>query len=292
MLSFAPYFYRNILASEGGPIEHIDAGAFPIMNRPSFQASAYLSSDLLKKKSANVIYGSADGTGSSENQVVAEHMAVSEALERWAYRTVHVSSDRARFGFDVDRTSNGMAAYPGFKWQARRRAKMEALERWALVGWWDGQLPSTLHRAPYPDVGMVRIDHGQADGEVVVLYHQAPAGFVAYGHASGSNIATACARAVVELARCEFVLARHRARGNIQPITDPYERRCIHFSTPEGHREFLAKANSNVLKTARWRTVFDGEIEGPWSRWAKVWRHCVEPPTLAFLNKAENFFLW
>ena len=54
-----------------------------------------------------------------------------------------------------------MAASPGFKWQARGRAYFEALERWALIGWWDGRLKASVTQAPYPNVGLVRIEHGQ-----------------------------------------------------------------------------------------------------------------------------------
>jgi hypothetical protein len=293
MISFAPYLYRRIYAEHGGPIEKIQSGEFPIFSDKSYQASAYLRPELGREKSKSVVYGVADGTGSAPSPYIAQHMAISEALERWAHAEVHRSGEKNRYGFNVDRTSSGMAAFPGFKWQARKRARMEALERFALNGWWDGRFESTTQRAPYPNVGVVRIKHQQDFGEVVVLYHKAPTGFVAYGHAAGSNLASAISRAAIELVRCEYVIARYRARGGLAPITDHLERRCLHFSTPEGHTEFLERVYSKPTKPSPvWRTIFDGEIRGPWSNFATVWRHCVEMPSYAFLDRTDNCFFW
>jgi hypothetical protein len=39
-------------------------------------------------------------------------------------------------------------------------------------------------------------------------------------------------------------------------------------------------------------SAFDGEIPGPWSRWATVWRHAVVMPTDEYLNPHSNFFFW
>ena len=293
MLSLASLRYRDIWSEDGGPVAQIQTGLLPIFDRPMTQANVYLRPELIADRPRHVIYGSADGTGSSENAAVARHMAVSEALERWAFYATHNSSERARYAFDHDRTSNGMAAFPGFKWQARRRARFEALERFALVGWWDGRFPSTVARAPYPEVGLVRIDHGMEWGEVVLLYHKTAAGFTAYGHAAGSNLATATSRAAIELVRCAYVIAQYRARGALTPVTDHLEQRCLHYSSPEGHAEFLERLQTKPDKPrSAWRTLFDGEIPGPWSRWATVWRHCVEMPTYDFLNRRQNFFFW
>lgn len=293
MLSLAPYYFRTVFSDQGGPVARVHSGQFPVFDHPSYQASAFLKPELTCEKNRLVMFGSADGTGSSETPSVAQHKAISEALERWAYHETHRSGERKKFGFDLDRTSNGMAAYPGFAWQARRRARFEALERFALIGWWDRQFPCSNHRAPYPDVGMLRIHHGQSFGEVVLLYHRAPSGFMAYGYAAGSTLTSAASRAVVELVRCEYVISRHRARGSITPVKDHMERRCLYFSTPEGHAQFLERVYTKPTKTPTpWIPLFDGEIPGPWSKWAKVWRHSVVMPTYDFLDQGSNFFFW
>jgi hypothetical protein len=291
MLSFAPYLYKDVFSARGGPIDKVDAGKVQMTHHPEYLANAYLRSDLASK-SKHTIYGNTDGSGSSDNPAVAQHMAISEALERWAFRQTLNSEKARKFFFHIDPSSNGMAAFPGFKWQARRRARFEALERWAIIGWWDGSLKGRVSEAPYPGVGMVRIEHEQ-DGEVVILFHKSEGGHVAYGHAGGSTLVSAAARAAIELARSEFVLTQYRARGGLAKITNFYEQRCLHFSTPEGHSEFLRKAYSAPSKPAPpWRLLYDGEVPGPWAKYAAVWRHVVQMPSYAFLDARETVFLW
>ena len=291
MLSFAPHLYRDVLTARGGPIAKVDAAKVEKTNHPAFLANAYLRADLASP-SNHVIYSNTDGSGSADNRAVAQHMAISEALERWACRQTLNSGDARKYFFHLDPSSNGMAAFPGFKWQARRRARFEALERWAMIGWWDGSLKGQVSQAPYPDVGMVRIEHDQP-GEVVVLFHKSSGGHVAYGHAAGRTLISAAAKAAIELGRSEYVLAKYRARGAMAKITNFYEERCLHFSTPEGHSQFLRKAYAVPSKpTPAWRVLFDGEVAGPWSKYATVWRQVVQMPTYAFFDRQESFFLW
>lgn len=288
MFSLAPLLYRGIFSEAGGPIAAVEASEFPVFEKNAYQAAAFLKPELAAGRSGQV----ADGAAFAESPGAARDLAISEALELWAFRETRRASG-GRYGFAHDRSSNGMAAYPGFKWQARRSARFAALERYALVGWWDRRLPATVHQAPYPDVGMVRIQHGQDFGEVVILYHRAPTGFVAYGHAAGSTLATATSRAAVQLVRSEFGISRHRACGAISPPADYFERRCLYFSTPEGHAEFVERLGAAADRPRpRWNVLFDGEIPGPWSRWTKVWRHCVAMPTYSFLDTRTNFFYW
>ncbi len=293
MLTLAPLLYRGIFAERGGPIAEVETSRVPVFDRSSFEATAYLKRDLGGKRDDRGAAGTMDGMGSSENAAEAQNIAISEALERWAFRETLQSGSAAKYGFDHDRTSIGMAAFPGFKWQARRRARLEALERFAVVGWWDRQIPATVHRSPYPDVGMVRIRHNQTFGEVVLLYHQAPTGFVAYGHAAGSTLATATSRAAVRLVQSQYRIARHRARGGITPRIDRYEQRCLHYSGAEGHAEFQERLKTGEQGRApAWKPIFDGEIPGRWSHWTTVWRYCVEMPTYDFLDTRRRFFFW
>jgi hypothetical protein len=293
MLSFAPIRYQSVLAEQGGPIARISVSTLPIFDRVTHQADAFLNPALSEGKPRYAFSGSADGTGSSGNPASAQHIAVSEALERWAYFATCNSGDARKYGFNCDSTSNGMAAFPGFRWQARRRARFEALERFALISWWDRRFPATVTRTSYPDVGLVHVHHNAGFGEVVILYHKAPTGFVAYGHGAGSTLASATSRAAVELIRCEQVIARHRARGALEQVTNHMELRCLHFASAAGHTEFLERAYARPDRPApRWQTVFDGEIRGPWTRWTTVWRHCVEMPTYDYLNRKLNFFYW
>ena len=292
MFSLAPFLYRNISAEQGGPVEQVQIGSVPVFGRQNYQALAFLKPGLVDKF-PYAMYGSADGTGTADLPAVAQHKAISEALERWALAETRRSGNEARYGFDIDRCSNGMAAYPGFAWQAKRQARLEALERFALIGWWGGYLTAEEQPSGFPNINLLRIDHGQPGGEVVVIYHKTAAGFYAYGHSSGSTLAAAASKALVELARNEFAISRYRAAGSLAPIQHYFERRVLYFSTAEGHAEFKARSAVRSSKPRpRWRTIFNGEIPGPWSQWATVWRHCVEMPTYDFQNREENFFFW
>jgi hypothetical protein len=292
MLSLAAWRYRGIFADRGGPISQVESSVLPVFDRSAFQAAAFLQKSLTQKSCQPSVASAADGEGSAEDPKLAENLAISEALERWAFHETRKGSP-AQYGFEHDRSSTGIAAYPGFSWQARRRARLQALERFALVGWWDRQLNGTVHHSPYPGVGLVRIDHQQAGGEVVVLYHRAPAGFVSYGHAAGSSLATATSRAVVRLVRSEFLISRRRACGRFAQPVDGFERRCLYFSSAEGHAEFLQRVASKARKPPpKWRSIFDGEIPGPWSKWTTVWRHCVEMPSYDFLDTRLSYFFW
>jgi len=292
MFSLAPFLYRNVLAEQGGPVEQVQTSSVPVFGTQSYQSLAFLKPGLVDK-APYVMYGSADGAGNADIAAVAQHKAISEALERWALVETRRSGNDSLYGFDIDRCSNGMAAYPGFAWQAKRQARLEALERFALIGWWGGYLPAHERPSGFPNISMLRIDHGQEGGEVVVVCHKTAAGFYSYGHSSGSTLAAATSKALVELARNEFAVSRYRAAGSLAPVQHYFERRLLHFSTQEGHTEFLARGTNQPSKPRpKWKTIFNGEIPGPWSQWATVWRHCVEMPTYDFQNRDQNFFFW
>jgi hypothetical protein len=293
MFSLAAFKYRSVFTAEGGPIERVTAMAMSVLGRAYHQANAFLKSGLVPVM-RHAIYGEANGTGSSEDPRVAAHMAISEALERWAYYAASSGADRARYGFDCDCSSNGMAAFPGlFRSAVRKKAFHEALERFALIGWWDGRFKATREPSLFPGVSLVRIHHDVGPGEVVVLYRRAATGITSYGHAAGSSLLTAATRAAVELVRNEFVITGYRARGALVEPSSFAERRCLHFASPEGFTEFLDRVDRMPERAApRWRVVFDGEIEGPWSEYATVWRTCVEPATTDFADPGKMFFFW
>jgi len=293
MLSLAALRYRDVFAADGGPIDRVLTGDFNILGQPQKQANAFLKPELTGGKSTYAIYGQADGTGSALSSSVACHMAISEALERWAFLATHNRPEGRRYGFDVDRSSNGMAAFPGmFRSQAARRARMEALERFALIAWWDGRLPAQKMGSPFPGVDLVRIHHNAGEGEVVILVQRSRAG-VAYGHAAGRTVRSAACKAAVELARSDFVIAAHRAKGALVQAANFLERRALYFSTDQGYEDFRRRLMTRPDKAApRWAPAFDGEIPGPWSRWATVWRHAVAMPTDEYLNPGTNFFFW
>ena len=292
-LSLAAVKYRSVFVEDGGPIERVTTSSCSVFGEQQQQANAYLRPELSVGKPSHAIYGQADGTGSSVSSATACHMAISEALERWAFLATYRSAEAGRYGFDVDRSSNGMAAFPGlFRHQAARRARREALERYAVISWWDGRFDSEVRPAPFPGVELVRIHHNAGEGEVVILIQKNRAGY-SFGHAAGSTVTTAALRAGVELARAEFVITAHRAKGALVKAANFLERRALHFSSEAGHARFRARLARPADRPApRWQPVFDGEVRGPWSRWATVWRCAVAMPTGEYLDPESNFFFW
>ncbi len=295
-MNLAPFRYRRVLREDGGPISALECGGTTVMGRRMFQANAYLSDNLRMHPRENVVYGNPDGTGTSNYPSVARHKAISEALERWAYDAIMHGSDGAKYGFDVDPSSNGMAAFPGvFSRQARELARAEAAERFAVIGWWAGALDAHSEGQVCPGVDVFHLENPYTSHAVVLLHALADNDVHAYAHASGETFVEACMRAGVELSRSQFVLRRFFRRGRVgaSPVaTGLFERRCVHFATAEGYASFEERVARKKWRSAEPEVVFDGEIPGPWSRYATVWRVVLKPASRDFLDKSENFFFW
>lgn len=299
MLSLAPLRYRHALDPASGPIGRVDSFNLPVLDRKLVHANAFLRPGLVRVSKPNTVYGTADGSGTHESAVVARYMAVSEALERWAFHAVSRSEGRAAYGFDVDPSSNGMAAFPGLGTsRARRTAWHEAIERFCLIGWWQGSVGSTRRPSPWNDIHAIEFSHGFDGVSVVLLIREAEPDLIVYGHAAAETFEAACNRALIELARSELVLRRHRllhpgpVERSFSTITDLFERRCLFFSTAEGFRAVISRGRQHVRMWREPRVVFDGEIPGPWDKFTTVWRVVLEPPTMEFLQRRDDWFFW
>lgn len=294
MLSLAALRYRNVLASFGGPVAGIELGEFPVRGRKLVLANATLKTGLTRKSRMSFFSNDADGTGVHRLPAVARHMAVSEALERWAFSAL-VESDRAEeFGFDVDPSSTGMSAFPGlFGRQARRCSVLEAVERFSVMSWWEGQAEGRVFDTDWPGVSAVAID-GPFGGVTVVVYARTQWGGYAYGHAADESFTAACDRAIIELARHEWVLRSwwlgFVAGERIAP-TNIFERRCLFFASDEGHDLFqqrLARPACGAMPKAD--VLCDTEIPGPWDEYATVWRFALRPPSDGHLRGGDRYF--
>ena len=125
-----------------------------MLGRRTFLANAFLRAGLAGDTARNEVFSAANGSGTSDSPMVARFMALSEALERWAHWQLCTRADGGiPYGFDVDPSTNGMAAYPGL-WgrQARPGALMEASERFNLLNWWEGHLPAAETATQWPGV--------------------------------------------------------------------------------------------------------------------------------------------
>lgn len=299
MLSLAAFRYRDVLVARGGPIERLEMADLTVLGRREFLANSYLSDGLAENRRAQrSVYSAAHGSGVSPSPMVARYMAISEAMERWAHAQLHAAKS-PRFGFDIDPSSNGMAAFPGFfQRQARSCALMEAVERFNLLNWWEGRLAAAESATRWAGVRSATIC-SEAPGITVILFKGTEAGFKAYGHGSAMNYDAACRKAAVEMERHELVISRFavahagRITGQLAADSHPIERRSVFFATEAGHELFLEHLRSGPHKPApKPRMVFDGPVPGPWSRYADVWRTVYEPPSDRFLGMEENYFLW
>lgn len=299
MLTLAAFRYRKIMADVGGPIEKLTLCDALILGVRQFQANAYLRSDLYTWKNSSEVFSDAAGTGTADSPMVARYKAISEAVERWAHMAVVASPERNRYGFDVDPSSNGMAAFPGLlKRQARPAAYWEAVERCNVLSWWEGRLDATEKETRWPGVRAAVIQ-SELPGVTVILFRRSPQGHVAYGHAAGPNFDAACGRAAMELERHDFVVKHYllvhagEAEGMMPSTTQAIERRSVFFAQPEGHEEFLKR-----LRTKHWlpslppRLVYDGPVLGAWSKYADVWRVVYAPPSERFLSNDGRYFFW
>lgn len=299
MFSLAAYRYRNVLAASGGPVERLEMADVAILGQREFLANAYLKAGLVEDRAGRALFSPANGSGTSPSPMVARFMAVSEAMERWAHWELHRSASRARYGFDVDPSSNGMAAYPGLlSRQARGNALMEAAERFNLLNWWEGRLPASESDTRWPGVKAATIC-SSAPGVTVILFKRTTEGFVAYGHGAAMDYEAACWKAAAEMERHALVVTRfaltHAGQicDRLPPEAHPIERRSLFFATEAGHELFLERLRSRPHKPlAEPRLVFDGPVPGPWGRYADVWRVVYAPPSDRFLGNDENYFLW
>jgi hypothetical protein len=294
MFSLGAINYRDIFTANGGPIARISSGLIEVMGRTAHQSNAYLAPGLIRDKQPLTVYGNADGTGASDSAQIARHMAISEALERWAFYETSEGSDREKYGFNVDSSTNGMAAFPGwFKGQARKRAYHEALERWALVSWWSGHMRASVVSDAPLGVTALRLEHSAKFGEVAILFRKSAAGHVSYGYSAGATFRRAAARAAVELARNEFVVGFYKLTNAMREVPNCFERRCLYFAGEEGHGEFLRRVfDRRPHRESKWSVLFDGEVTGPWSKYATVWRVMPDMPSREYLDPKSTCFFW
>ncbi len=300
MLSLAAYRYRNVLHSEGGPVARVVVREFPVFGRKMFQANVWLAEGLTPHRRKFSLYSDADGTGASGVPMVARYMAISEAMERWAFHAKVRAPDRELYGFHLDESSNGMAAFPGlFHSQVRKRAILEAVERASVLAWWEGLHDGEVRTTDWPGVNALVLPSPTGFGVTVIAFRASQPDLFAYGHGAAESYFGACERAVMELSRHEYVLGLHRISKGVagttpsEAPTDLFERRALFFSTPEGHalfQERLQRKTHGPRYTAK--TIHDTEIRGPWSRYATVWRVLLEPPSKTFLLKTEKYFFW
>ncbi len=303
-ISLAPVRYRQILNPQSGPIAELQIARGPITEASTgWHASTrlihFLRPDWVPKRA---IYANIDGSGSHEHKNIACHIAISEALERWAYFEMSRSKASTKYGFDRECNTTGMSAYPGLiATSARQSAKQEAVERWALSEWWCGNLPVELTRGSSRNSGEAIIVTPFPEIIVMIVWrsHQlddSKETFFSYGFAGGRSQQEAKHRALIEEHRNREVLraflALDKSAGN---STDFYlEKRLLYFASEQGQDAFqsrIAQTSHLRLRAEKPQSIVDSQIKGPWSQFAYVWRVLYENTSDQHLDPSDsNFF--
>lgn len=291
-LSLAHWKYRNV---SGDLFARLSFRTSQLIDsQPVFDAFAYLKASPARETFC--VYGSADGNGTHATKQGAVHRAISEAMERWAYYETRHSPAQQQYGFDLDPTTTGMAAFPGLSHRsARGAAYREAIERWSIAEWWRGHLGHKNFCIPaQPHLKALEIESLWKNATTVILWSRvAGTGAMAYGFAAGATRELAVQKALVELTRNTRVLELYLSptSNREQPKTST-ERRLLYFAGQEGAKIFHDRATS-LLPYGRTKApslVVDTPIKGPWSRYAYVWRCLFETARDNFAD--DTFFLF
>ena len=206
-LNLAAFRYTNVLRSDGGLIDHLEDGALEMPEGRFFNVNAFLDARLRPGRPDRQLYSSADGGGTHPNPLIARFIAISEAIERWAFWDRSDSSELDLYGFDIDGSTTGMAAFPGLLTaRARSGARNEALERFAIAHWWEGRLPHTRLELGDGLQGIRILVPGASESVVIVYEDDAEQDLRYYGYAAATETVGAVGKALAELVRHRLVV--------------------------------------------------------------------------------------
>ena len=300
MLSLAPIRYSKVYKENGGPIERLEYSREEIFGRSCVQATAYLSEDFIpnvvRVESALAL---PDGAGTHASAQIACHMAISEVIERWAVLSCRSDENDLRGGADIDASSNGFAAFPGFyRRQARNGALCESIERHCLICWWEGLLNHQSLPDPASGVHAIQVENPYSSHAVVILW-TCDDGRYAYSFGASNGLNSAVWRSLVELHRtCQLVRGiteLSSGREGELPQGHIYEQRIRHFSGGAGVDQFLDRleaVSNSYGKSGAFELLYDAAVMGPWDRYAGVWRTIIKPPSRRYLSDAVDYFFW
>lgn len=294
-ISLAPWRYRNVLQERGGPISSLSVREILYWGQPAYEAYAELPPQYAPQSESS-LYGRVHGSGTHALRSQAIYRAASEAIERWAFFE-SLSQYPNSYGFYLDPSTTGMAAFPGLtEKSARPIAYYEAAERWSLMAWWEKRIDhKQLLRDLSSGINGIEILSPIPNVATVILWKE-EASFTAYGFAGHKNLSLAIKKALVELWRNCTILSDYQKNPKIIPGTIN-ERRLLHFAVKDGRRDFVARiSNTQSFSGAsveKPRLLIDEPIAGPWSSYAFVWRCLFDSSELLGSESTnDNYFLF
>ncbi len=276
MIDLTPWYYRNLLKDSVLISKSAYYKSIQINGEILFESVISLNQNLIPAwVSISTIYSSSDGSGTSPFQNIAVYKAISEALERWAFYGTADSLEAATYCFDVNPSTTGMAAYPGFTARnARKNAILEASERWALHEFWRGNLPIKEHESKIKNLKHFEIITDFQDVRVSLVCYKSE-NYYLYAFAADKSLNKSFGHALVELARNIRVMKKFsETNKHYTELEDISDKRLVFFANSEGHEMFMQKilgAPSTIL--VKPQVICDKEIKGPWSQYTRVWRY-------------------
>lgn len=224
------------------------------------------------------LFDDLDGCGSAADPNLAIRIAMTEAIERWAYYEIRYSSGRENLGLHLDDSTNGFASRPTFdKLSPREAAYSEALERYLFSSWWVDPYKFSVSL----DMQNRSATFLFADKRFVQLVWNMSEEKYVYGFSAGQGLSDLIfKRARIELFRNEIALRRISEVDRANFLLR--EKRMDYFSTPEGWEQVLSRLKisekqdvQNVLP----KLIVDSEVIGKWSGICRVWRCLFATPT-------------
>lgn len=274
-MNLAPMRYANILAQPGGPIELLELGILKTESGHLIHVNASLSGIYNLTRERTHFFSEADGSGVNQHVLLAKYKAISEALERWAYYYLNQIGYLRTYGFDIEPSTTGMAAYPGlFAFQARKRAKLEAEERFCVNAWWRGRLRGEV--SEHGGHSVLEIENPISRSRVILTWKEYAPGRWAYGSAAGRTWKRAHEGAWQEMELSALALARSEGidLAGVKSLPNAGERQLLYYSLPEGYARFRERLDRRGTgwHGAAPKPVIDCNIPGPWQEYATVWR--------------------
>lgn len=278
MVNFAPWFYRNLLV-ENEIIHRPEYFETVLINGlKQFEANVFLKDSLRPSwVEDSVIYKNCDGSGADTHKNIAIYKAISESLERLAFYELADTYNK-KFYFDLNPTTTGMAAYPSITCgQARRNAKAEAVERWALHEFNYKRLPVIKHSSTVQGLLFFEIITPISDVKVSLLCYEKN-GLYVYGFSGGSDLKKSYNKAIIELDRNLRMLSRISDILKVDDFNSSVDKTFIFFSKKEGHDLFMDKINNapRTILSKNPKILCDLEMHGRWSKYTKIWRYLLE----------------
>lgn len=297
---------------QSGPIVGISTSAHPsFWRRLLWYSTAELHPRWLdpSRKGVELLFGGAGWSTDKEN---SQCIAVTEAIERWAYR-FYATSGAKECGIDLDPTTNGFAALPSAMGSLplMMHAYHEALERWALNRMWDDAGIRFREAQPEDDLlpmfsqfkGCVKCFTATLQGQVLESIPAEPVVFclcVFFNERGGAIPGSACTKSsssAVRRAMLEayvHVRAFSRLERKAASSMDITEERLLFFATEPRAGAMVSerlRLSDSPIPQQTTKIILSKHLPGPWNPEVDIYRVIVEDSEPINSGGAERFVI-